>query len=55
MKLSVQYNIDHDIYVEKEFIGDDRMALEEEAKNHPLFKQCTSAIFEIIEEDDGDQ
>lgn len=53
MKLIVQYVINNDCYAEKEFIGDDEIALVTEAKQDPLYKQCTSAIFDILEEDDG--
>lgn len=54
MKLMVEYTIDGFI-VKKEFEGEDPVALVEEAKKTELFKQCTSATFEIIEEDDGTQ
>jgi hypothetical protein len=54
MKLIVQYNI-NDVYAEKEFIGDNPVDLVAEAKKDDLFKQCTSATFEIIEDDDGAQ
>jgi hypothetical protein len=55
MKLIVQYVINEEYFVEEEFIGEDEIALVTEAKNHPLYKQCTSATFDIIEEDDGAQ
>lgn len=55
MKLIVQYVINEEYFVEKDFIGDDEVALVEEAKKDSLYKQCTSATFEIIEEDDGAQ
>lgn len=53
MKLIVQYVINEEYFAEEEFIGEDPVALVEEAKKHPFYKQCTSATFEIIEEDDG--
>ena len=54
MKLIVEYIID-DVVAKKEFVGDNELDLVTEAKQHALFKQCTSAVFEIIEEDDGAQ
>jgi hypothetical protein len=54
MKLIVEYTVEG-IVLEKEFNGDDPIALVEEAKADVLFKQCTNATFEIIEEDDGAQ
>ena len=54
VKLIVEYVVDGFV-VEKEFTGEDEVALVTEAKQHELFKQCTSATFEIIEEDNGTQ
>lgn len=52
VKLMVEYTVEGVVLV-KEFEGEDPVALVEEAKADVLFKQCTSATFDILEEDDG--
>lgn len=54
MKLIVEYTVEG-VILEKEFNGDNPVDLIAEAKKDVLFKQCTSATFDIIEEDDGTQ